>query len=189
MHVCLCTACMPGANRRGHHIPWNWRSDGCEPPWGHWGLNPSPLEKQPVLLTTGPSLHSLHHYVYGSPAFSSDLSKHFLLFKIDMIIIPIFLHFKIILILQGLFMMSALWCHKLILRWNNGTFWCCSVKPCDEHIIVMMQQSILMTQWITVISQCSIAMSQCNTAILPQTLVMLQWCHNTALWLHSSMAM
>ena len=59
-------------------------------------MNPSPLEKQPVLLTTGPSLHSLHHYVYGSPAFSSDLSKHFLLFEIDMIIVPVFLHFKIL---------------------------------------------------------------------------------------------
>ena len=32
--------------------------DGCEPPCGCWELNSGPLEEQPVLLTTEPSLHS-----------------------------------------------------------------------------------------------------------------------------------
>ena len=31
-------------------------TDSCESPHGCWGLNPSPLEEQPVLLTAGPSL-------------------------------------------------------------------------------------------------------------------------------------
>jgi len=31
-------------------------SGGCEPPHGCWELNPGPLEEQPVLLTTDPSL-------------------------------------------------------------------------------------------------------------------------------------
>ncbi|EGW01477.1 E3 ubiquitin-protein ligase NEDD4 [Cricetulus griseus] len=35
--------------------------DGCEPPYGCWELNPGPLEEQPVLLTSEPSLQP--HYV------------------------------------------------------------------------------------------------------------------------------
>jgi hypothetical protein len=31
-------------------------TDGCKLPCGYWGLNPGPLEEQPVLLTTEPSL-------------------------------------------------------------------------------------------------------------------------------------
>ena len=31
-------------------------TDGCEPPYGCWELNLGPLEEQPVLLTTEPSL-------------------------------------------------------------------------------------------------------------------------------------
>jgi hypothetical protein len=31
-------------------------ADGCEPPCGCWELNSGPLEEQPVLLTTEPSL-------------------------------------------------------------------------------------------------------------------------------------
>ena len=33
-------------------------TDNCELPYGYWELNPGPLEKQPVLLTTEPSLQS-----------------------------------------------------------------------------------------------------------------------------------
>ena len=33
--------------------------DGCEPPCGCWELSSEPLEEQPVLLTTEPSLHPL----------------------------------------------------------------------------------------------------------------------------------
>jgi hypothetical protein len=36
-------------------------TDGCESPCGSWELNPGPLEKQPVLLTTEPSLQSFKH--------------------------------------------------------------------------------------------------------------------------------
>ena len=32
--------------------------DGCEPPCGCWELNSGPLEEQPVLLTTEPSLQT-----------------------------------------------------------------------------------------------------------------------------------
>jgi hypothetical protein len=31
-------------------------TDGCEPPCGCWEVNSGPLEEQPVLLTTEPSL-------------------------------------------------------------------------------------------------------------------------------------
>jgi len=34
-------------------------TDGCEPPCGCWELNSGPLEEQPVLLTTEPSLQPL----------------------------------------------------------------------------------------------------------------------------------
>jgi hypothetical protein len=33
--------------------------DGCEPPFGCWELNSGPQEKQPVLLTSEPSLQPL----------------------------------------------------------------------------------------------------------------------------------
>jgi len=33
--------------------------DGCEPPCGGWELNSGPLEDQPVLLTSEPSLQPL----------------------------------------------------------------------------------------------------------------------------------
>lgn len=29
----------------GHHIPWNWITEGCELPHGCWKLNPSPLQE------------------------------------------------------------------------------------------------------------------------------------------------
>jgi hypothetical protein len=31
-------------------------TDGCKPPYGCWELNSGPLEQQPVLLTSEPSL-------------------------------------------------------------------------------------------------------------------------------------
>ena len=40
----------------GCQIPWNW---SCELPYWCWGLNPGPLEEQPVLLTTELSLQPL----------------------------------------------------------------------------------------------------------------------------------
>jgi hypothetical protein len=39
-------------------------SDGCEPPCGCWELNSGPLEKQPVLLTSDPSLQPLDSHKY-----------------------------------------------------------------------------------------------------------------------------
>jgi hypothetical protein len=33
--------------------------DGCEPPCSCWGLNSGPVEEQPVLLTSEPSLQPL----------------------------------------------------------------------------------------------------------------------------------
>jgi hypothetical protein len=35
-------------------------TDGCEPPCGWWELNSGPLEEQPVLLTTEPSLQAFN---------------------------------------------------------------------------------------------------------------------------------
>ena len=37
-------------------IPGNGVTDSCELPCGCWEVNPGPLEEQPVLLTTEPSL-------------------------------------------------------------------------------------------------------------------------------------
>jgi hypothetical protein len=37
--------------------------DGCEPPCGCWELNSGPLEEQPVLLTTQPSLQPLPKFL------------------------------------------------------------------------------------------------------------------------------
>jgi hypothetical protein len=38
----------------------DFTTDGCEPPCGCWELNSGPLEEQPVLLTTEPSLQPQH---------------------------------------------------------------------------------------------------------------------------------
>lgn len=52
MHV------VPAEARRGHWIPWNWSytAVNCKLPRGCWELNPEPLQKKQVLLTTEPSL-------------------------------------------------------------------------------------------------------------------------------------
>lgn len=42
--------------RRGLWIPGTRDGDGCELTWGCWGLNPGPLEKQLILLTTQSSI-------------------------------------------------------------------------------------------------------------------------------------
>ena len=43
---------MPVCQRRAPDVS----TDGCEPPYGCWELNSGPLEEQPVLLTSEPSL-------------------------------------------------------------------------------------------------------------------------------------
>jgi len=45
--------------------------DGCEPPSGCWGSNSEPLEEQPVLLTTEPSLQSSLSMLYFHLFFGS----------------------------------------------------------------------------------------------------------------------
>ena len=52
------SACTPVCQKRasGHTI------DGCELPRGCWELNSGPLEKQPVLLATEPSLAPYLNY-------------------------------------------------------------------------------------------------------------------------------
>lgn len=42
-------------------------TDSCELPCGYWELNPSPLEEQPVPLTTEPSFQPLNFYFYFMP--------------------------------------------------------------------------------------------------------------------------
>jgi hypothetical protein len=51
MYTCVYVCLVSMEARRGGWIPWNW-SYSYEPLFWCWGLNPSPLEEQPVLLTT-----------------------------------------------------------------------------------------------------------------------------------------
>ena len=44
--------------KRGHWILRTGVMNDCEPPCGCWELNPGPLQDQPVLLTSEPSVHS-----------------------------------------------------------------------------------------------------------------------------------
>lgn len=55
--VCLCTTCVPaacGGQKEGIRSTGPEVSDGCEPTHGCWDL--SPLEEQPVRLSTEPML-------------------------------------------------------------------------------------------------------------------------------------
>lgn len=56
LHVCLCTTCrpLPMETSSALLIPWNWSTGGCEQPCRDWELNPDPLSKQRMLLTTEP---------------------------------------------------------------------------------------------------------------------------------------
>lgn len=45
-HACLCAIYVQNAWR--HWISWDWTYRGCEPLWEYWGLNPGPLEEQPL---------------------------------------------------------------------------------------------------------------------------------------------
>ena len=47
---------MPACQKRAPDL----NVDGCEPPCGCWELNSEPLEVQPVLLTSEPSLHGTY---------------------------------------------------------------------------------------------------------------------------------
>jgi cbb3-type cytochrome oxidase subunit 3 len=58
-YVCvLCHSLQTHQKRASDHI-----ADGCAPPCGCWELNSGPLEEQPVLLTTEPSLQPNHFHV------------------------------------------------------------------------------------------------------------------------------
>lgn len=52
-NVCMCTALVPGAcgGQKQAPDPRGWM-DGCALPCGCWELNVSPLQEQPVLLTS-----------------------------------------------------------------------------------------------------------------------------------------
>ena len=51
-------------------------TDGCEPPCGCWELNVGPLEEQPVLLTTEPSLQPpTTCFLYDWPRDTVDTSS------------------------------------------------------------------------------------------------------------------
>lgn len=59
LHVCLCTVYTPGTvpeDRKGVRWSGTEGTDSCKAMCGSWELNPGPLLKQPVLLTTNPSL-------------------------------------------------------------------------------------------------------------------------------------
>jgi hypothetical protein len=44
-------------SRKECQIPWGWNIGSCELAHGCWESNLGPLEEQPVLSTTEPSLH------------------------------------------------------------------------------------------------------------------------------------
>ena len=56
--MCLCTMCMQYPQRPEEDIRSHGTEvkDNCQLPCGCWELNPGPLQEQPVLLTTEPSL-------------------------------------------------------------------------------------------------------------------------------------
>lgn len=59
LHVCLCTACVPGSKSGQKRVLDSLGAgvtDGYEPLGGCWQLDSGPLEKQPVLLPADPSL-------------------------------------------------------------------------------------------------------------------------------------
>jgi hypothetical protein len=57
VNVFLPLACMVNAKARGEHqVPWNWTYRWCEPTCRCYGLNPGPVEEQPVFLTAEPSV-------------------------------------------------------------------------------------------------------------------------------------
>jgi hypothetical protein len=55
MYTVFCLQCLPTGQKRASDPI----ADGCEPPCGCWELNSGPLEEQPVLLTSEPSLQPL----------------------------------------------------------------------------------------------------------------------------------
>jgi hypothetical protein len=52
--LCMCVYCISIQTHQKKAL--DTITDGCKPPCGCWGLNSRPLEKQPVLLTSKPSL-------------------------------------------------------------------------------------------------------------------------------------
>jgi hypothetical protein len=69
MYVCaLCACCLQKPEEALDALKWSYR---CQLPCGCWDSDAGPLEEQPVLLTTEPSLQSLsdifkeHSFAYG----------------------------------------------------------------------------------------------------------------------------
>lgn len=62
--VYLCTTCIPGASKSQKRVsePLGLELQSYELSCGCWKLNPSPMEEQPVLLATKPSLLPLLIY-------------------------------------------------------------------------------------------------------------------------------
>lgn len=59
LDVCVCSICVTGDNRGQKRLLNSLETgdtDGCELPWGYWGLNLGPMEEQPVLITAESSL-------------------------------------------------------------------------------------------------------------------------------------
>lgn len=57
-HVCACICVYPYVHGvRRSRVLWNWSYRHCESPHGDWEPNLCVLEKQSVILTTGPALH------------------------------------------------------------------------------------------------------------------------------------
>lgn len=62
LQVCLCTTCTSDVHTGQKRVSDPSRpgvTEGCELPCGCWELNPGPLQEQPVLLATEPSLQPL----------------------------------------------------------------------------------------------------------------------------------
>lgn len=56
--VYLCITCISGAHKNQKRVPdsWNWFTDSCELTYGFLEWNLGPLEEQPGLLISEPSL-------------------------------------------------------------------------------------------------------------------------------------
>lgn len=100
MHVCVglcaCVSAMPMAFRRSGQIPkigshrWLWAT-----PCGCWELNPSPLEKQYVILTTEPSPQPLEGTFLKLSSQGFDVMHQEALTKQEPVLSENFIHPKI----------------------------------------------------------------------------------------------
>lgn len=62
LSICINTTCLQELleARKGHRIPWNWVTGGCEPPQGYAEPNQGPLQRAPNHWAIWPTSWCLH---------------------------------------------------------------------------------------------------------------------------------